>query len=152
MPFCSHCLGRTSTNARLRGDTGFVPGITCGRRRAGARVNDRDNDRNCANHPNATFVFVACAGATVASVTSTQLSALNGSTTLVTVAVGGNDVGFESVLTRLGYPDFYDVASTRTCLGLSSSSRTKIDEGIGVLNDVTIAAAKAAHIDFVDPR
>ncbi len=151
-----------------------------------------------AAHPSATFVSVACAAATVDSVTSTQLSALNRSDTLVTLTVGGNDVGFEHVLTTcvlegagactsaidsgeaqatgsllpalttlyraitaqapdarvvaLGYPDFYDLSSNRTCLGLSSSSRAKIDEGVGVLDGVIADAARAAHIDFIDPR
>jgi lysophospholipase L1-like esterase len=151
-----------------------------------------------ADHPAATFLFAACAAATVASVTSSQLTALNPATTLITITVGGNDAGFESVLTKcvvegasacdsavnagetkartslqqqlttlyaaissrapdarvlaMGYPNFYDLSSTRTCLGLSSSSRTKINEGIGVLDDITAAAAHDAGIDFLDPR
>jgi lysophospholipase L1-like esterase len=151
-----------------------------------------------ANHADATFAFAACAAATVASVTGTQLSALNASTTVITITVGGNDVGFESVLTIcvlegasacesavnageakargtlsssvatlyraiaarapaarilvVGYPDFYDLSSTRTCPGLDSSSRTKIDEGIGVLDDVIASAARSAGVDFIDSR
>ncbi|MGW4352802.1 SGNH/GDSL hydrolase family protein [Nocardia sp. NPDC004582] len=37
---------------------------------------------------------VTCGGATIDSVTSTQLSAVTSDTTLVTLGVGGNDVGF----------------------------------------------------------
>jgi lysophospholipase L1-like esterase len=151
-----------------------------------------------ANHSDASFVFAACAAATIGSVNSTQLSALDGSATLVTITVGGNDAGFESVLSKcvmegasacdsavtagevrvrgvlrqqltdlydaiasrapdarviaLGYPNFYDLSSTRTCLGLSSSSRTKINEGIGVLDEAIAAAARTSGIDFLDPR
>jgi lysophospholipase L1-like esterase len=41
---------------------------------------------------------VACAGATTSSVISGQLSALSDQTTLVSITVGGNDVGFENVM------------------------------------------------------
>jgi lysophospholipase L1-like esterase len=50
-----------------------------------------------ANSPTS-FAFVACSGATTSSVISRQLGALRPSTTLVTITVGGNDVGFASVM------------------------------------------------------
>ena len=46
----------------------------------------------------------ACSGATVADVTTGQLSALAGSTAYVTLSVGGNDAGFASVLTECAKP------------------------------------------------
>ena len=46
----------------------------------------------------ATYQSVACSGATTSSVISTQLSALSGATTLVSITIGGNDVGFSSVM------------------------------------------------------
>jgi lysophospholipase L1-like esterase len=49
------------------------------------------------HHP-ASFVSVACAGATAATVRASQLSALSARTTLVTITVGGNDVGFATVM------------------------------------------------------
>lgn len=42
---------------------------------------------------------VACSGATTSSVINSQLSALTSSTTLVSISVGGNDVGFSSIMT-----------------------------------------------------
>jgi lysophospholipase L1-like esterase len=48
--------------------------------------------------------FRACSGATVADVTSTQLGALNGGTSFVTLSVGGNDAGFADVLTECAMP------------------------------------------------
>ncbi|HUZ22994.1 MAG TPA: SGNH/GDSL hydrolase family protein [Streptosporangiaceae bacterium] len=50
-----------------------------------------------ANAP-ASYVSVACAGATTGSVISTQLSALSSATTLVSITIGGNDVGFSSTM------------------------------------------------------
>jgi len=50
-----------------------------------------------ANSP-ASFVSVACSGATTADVLSSQVSALSPSTTLVSITIGGNDAGFASVM------------------------------------------------------
>lgn len=44
------------------------------------------------------FRFRACAGATTDTVTADQLDALSRTTTLVTITVGGNDVGFAGVV------------------------------------------------------
>jgi lysophospholipase L1-like esterase len=50
-----------------------------------------------ANSP-ASFTFAACSGATTADVISSQLSALTSSTTLVSITIGGNDVGFSNIM------------------------------------------------------
>src|SRR5262249_54287248 len=42
----------------------------------------------------ASFAFVACAGATTADVVSGQLGAVTSGTTLISITIGGNDVGF----------------------------------------------------------
>lgn len=46
----------------------------------------------------ASYVSVACAGATTGSVISTQLSALSTATTLASITIGGNDVGFSGAM------------------------------------------------------
>jgi lysophospholipase L1-like esterase len=51
-----------------------------------------------------TLNFRACSGATVADVTTTQLSALTSATSYVSVSVGGNDAGFADVLTECALP------------------------------------------------
>jgi len=48
--------------------------------------------------PPARPLSVACSGATTSSVISTQLSALSSATSLVSITIGGNDVGFSSVM------------------------------------------------------
>jgi lysophospholipase L1-like esterase len=50
-----------------------------------------------ANDPES-FSFEACSGATTTDVIDNQLSALNSSTTLVSITVGGDDVGFSSIM------------------------------------------------------
>ncbi|MDI5964640.1 SGNH/GDSL hydrolase family protein [Streptomyces sp. SL13] len=51
-----------------------------------------------AQHPSYTFVEAACSGATTADVINTQIPQIPSNATLVTVQVGGNDVGFVDVL------------------------------------------------------
>jgi lysophospholipase L1-like esterase len=48
--------------------------------------------------------FQACSGAKVSDVSSKQLGALSGSTSFVTITVGGNDAGFTSTLTECAQP------------------------------------------------
>jgi lysophospholipase L1-like esterase len=148
-------------------------------------------------HAPASFVSVACSGAKTSDVSATQLSALSGSTTLVSISVGGNDVGFAKVMEDcvlygtttcvtevnaaenqaqttlrtaldtlyaqiqahapgshvvvLGYPEFYDL-SVSFCIGLSSTSRAKIDEGADVLDNVIATEAQKASFSFADVR
>ncbi len=132
-----------------------------------------------ANAP-ASYVDAACSGATTADVSASQLSALNTSTTLVSITIGGNDENFAGIMEDcnlygddtcvseiqaaeddaqanlpgklaalygqisgdapnarvvvLDYPQFYDLSSD--CVGLSQTKRTKIDEGIDVLDGI----------------
>jgi lysophospholipase L1-like esterase len=51
-----------------------------------------------AAHAPAAYTSVACSGATTATVLSSQLSALSAATTLVSVVIGGNDVGFATIM------------------------------------------------------
>lgn len=49
-------------------------------------------------HSPTSFAFVACSGATTSDVSNNQISALSSATTLVSIIIGGNDVGFSSVM------------------------------------------------------
>jgi lysophospholipase L1-like esterase len=64
----------------------------------------------------------ACSGATVADVTSTQLSALSASTTQVSISVGGNDAGFADVLTECAQPGW-----ASDCNGAIDDARYVVD-------------------------
>ncbi|MEU6077201.1 SGNH/GDSL hydrolase family protein [Micromonospora sp. NPDC047074] len=144
----------------------------------------------------ASYRSVACSGATTSSVINTQLSALTSTTTLVSVTVGGNDVGFSNILSTcvlqgttqcvaavdaaqtkartvlpgalrnvyngiksrspnarvvvVGYPVFYQLGTV--CVGLSATSRTKINEGINLVDDIIRTQAVAAGFKFADVR
>jgi lysophospholipase L1-like esterase len=152
---------------------------------------------NAANQP-ASYVSEACSGATTATVLSSQLSALSAATTLVSITVGGNDVGFSSVMETcvlestsscvsavnhaealtasqlpreldsvlsaisadapkarvvvLDYPHLYDLNKSSSCIGLSTTDRTDLNQGADRL-DSQIQAAAAHHGDvFADVR
>jgi lysophospholipase L1-like esterase len=150
-----------------------------------------------AAHSPASYRSLACSGAKTTDVIDKQLGALSPSTTLVSITIGGNDVGFSSVLTDcvlegtstcvsdinaaeakarstlpglldtvykavrarapaarvvvLGYPRFYDTG-VWFCIGLSGTSRSKINEGADVLDTVISAAAARHKFAFADVR
>jgi lysophospholipase L1-like esterase len=49
-------------------------------------------------HAPSSFRFAACSGAKTTDVNANQLSAVSSSTTLVSITIGGNDVGFAGVM------------------------------------------------------
>jgi lysophospholipase L1-like esterase len=152
---------------------------------------------NNANAP-ATYVSVACSGATTSSVISTQLSALSSATTLVSITVGGNDVGFSSTMETcvlsstakcvaaiqageakvtsqlpgelnsvlgdikadapnarvvvLDYPELYDLSRSSTCIGLSTTDRTDLNQAADQLDAAIQAAAGRYGDTFADVR
>jgi len=84
-----------------------------------------------ANAP-ASFVSVACAGATTADVISSQVSALSASTTLVSITIGGNDAGFSSVM------ETCVLSSTSTCVNAVSNAEAFITSQLPALLDTTL--------------
>lgn len=150
------------------------------------------------NSHGGTFTNKTCAGATTADVLASQLGGLSASTTLVSITIGGNDVGFTSVmetcvlgtnsaclsavagaeskaqstlpgaldnvfsaiasrapnarLVVLDYPEFYDLAKSSTCIGLSTTKRTALNQGADVLDSVIQAAAGRHGDAFVDVK
>ena len=91
-----------------------------------------------ANGP-ASFVSVACSGATTADVLSSQVPALSTSTTLVSITIGGNDAGFASVM------ETCVLASTSTCLNAIATAEAFITTQLpGRLNQTLQAIAADA--------
>ncbi len=83
-----------------------------------------------ANAP-ASFVNETCSGATTSSVISSQLGALNSGTTLVSITVGGNDVGFSSVM------ETCVLESTSSCVSAVDKAESEVATQLpGELNSV----------------
>ena len=150
-----------------------------------------------AAHSPTSYTSVACSGAKTTDVITNQVGSLSAATTLASITIGGNDVGFSPVLTDcvlygtstcvseinaaetkartvlpglldnaysairshapnarvvvLDYPRFYDLG-VWYCIGLSSTSRSKINEGADVLDGVISAAASRHGFAFADVR
>jgi lysophospholipase L1-like esterase len=123
---------------------------------------------------------------------------VSASTSLISITIGGNDVGFASVMETcvlgsnsdcvnavnqaeseanttlpgaldtlfsdmkadapnahvvvLGYPEFYDLSKSSTCVGLSTTKRTALNGGADVLDNQIQAAAGRASFSYADVR
>jgi lysophospholipase L1-like esterase len=100
-----------------------------------------------ANHP-ASFTQEACSGATTGSVISSQLGPLNSSTTLVSLIVGGNDVGFSNTM------ETCVLDSTSTCVSAVDADEQLVATQLpgelnSVLGDIR-ADAPNAHVVVLD--
>ncbi|MEV4636588.1 SGNH/GDSL hydrolase family protein [Actinoplanes sp. NPDC049548] len=86
-------------------------------------------------HDPASFRSVACSGATTSSLRSSQLSALSSGTDLVSVTIGGNDVGFASTVI--------------TCTLVSDSGcAAKVDDAMELLDEEIPARLDATYRDI----
>ena len=90
-----------------------------------------------ANSP-ASYASVACAGATTSSVVSSQVSALSSATTLVSITVGGNDVGFSSVM------ETCVLSLTSTCVSAINTAEAKMSSTLPGELDNALSAIKSA--------
>lgn len=90
-----------------------------------------------AAHSPASYVSVACSGATTGSVISSQVPALSTATTLVSITVGGNDVGFSSVM------ETCVLHSTSTCVSAISTSESEIARALPSALDSVLGAISA---------
>jgi lysophospholipase L1-like esterase len=88
-------------------------------------------------HSPATFVSVACSGATTADVLGSQVSALSQSTTLVSITIGGDDAGFSSVM------ETCVLHSTSTCLSAIATAEAFVANELPARLDQTLQTIAA---------
>ncbi|HEX4788640.1 MAG TPA: SGNH/GDSL hydrolase family protein [Actinospica sp.] len=149
-------------------------------------------------HSPSSFTFVACSGATTSDVLSGQVSSLSSATSLVSITIGGNDVGFSGVMETcvldstsscvsavdtaesearnqlpakldsvyaaikadapnarvvvLDYPEFYDLSKSSSCIGLSTTDRTDLNQAADILDGVIQTEAAKYGDVFADVR
>jgi lysophospholipase L1-like esterase len=85
----------------------------------------------------ASFVSVACSGATTADVLSSQVPALSPGTTLVSITIGGNDAGFSSVM------ETCVLRSTSSCLNAVSAAEAFIASQLPARLNTTLQTIRA---------
>ena len=141
--------GAVGAASRVRyvalGDS-YSAGLGAGNYIAASGSCDRSNDAypalwSAANLP-ASYASVACSGATTSTVLSTQIPALSTSTTLVSITIGGNDVGFGSVM------ETCVLFSTGSCVRAVGAAESEMASQLpgeldGVLNAITAVAPNA---------
>jgi len=89
-----------------------------------------------ANAPSS-YTSVACSGATTSDVLSGQVSALSSATTLVSITIGGNDVGFSSVM------ETCVLDSTSSCVSAVNTAESEAKTQLPAKLDAVYAAIKA---------
>ena len=96
-----------------------------------------------ANSPSP-FSFEACSGATTSDVLSSQLGALNSGTSLVSITIGGNDVGFSNVM------ETCVLDSTSTCVSAvdtaESEARSQLPAKLDSVYSAIRSDAPHAHV------
>jgi lysophospholipase L1-like esterase len=92
-----------------------------------------------------TYVNAACSGAVTSDVLSKQVSSLSSDTDLVTITIGGNDVGFSDVVITC------TVGSYNSCESAVDSARTYAENTLPASLDQTYTAIKshAANAEVV---
>jgi lysophospholipase L1-like esterase len=90
------------------------------------------------------FDFAACAGAVTTDVIDNQLGGLNSSTALVSMTIGGNDVGFSNVMQTCL------LSSDATCLSAVATAESTAQNQLPAKLDTTYSdirqAAPNAHV------
>jgi hypothetical protein len=84
--------------------------------------------------PNTTLNFVACSGATTTSLMSNQIQAVNASTNNVSVTIGGNDIGFSSLILQ---------CTLGSCSSALNSTRAGLNTSLAPKLNTVYAAIKA---------
>lgn len=85
-------------------------------------------------HPGTSLSFVACSGAKTSDVLATQIQAVTSATTLVTMTIGGNDIGFANLIYQCTLSD---------CSAALDSTRANLETSLGPALDQVYAAVKA---------
>ena len=89
-------------------------------------------------HAGTSLTFVACSGAKTSDALATQIQAVTKSTTLVTVTVGGNDIGFANLIYQCTLGD---------CSAALDSARANLEATVGGALDQVYGAVKSRAAD-----
>ena len=97
--------------------------------------------------PNTSLNFVACSGATTTSLMASQIQAVNSSTNVVTVTIGGNDIGFASLLTQCTLGTC-NTALANTNAALPGSLNSKLDTVYTAIKNQAAPGAKVVVLGY----
>jgi lysophospholipase L1-like esterase len=86
------------------------------------------------SHPGTSLSFVACSGAKTSDLLATQIQAVTSTTTLVTMTIGGNDIGFANLIYQCTLSD---------CSAALDRTSANLETTLGVALDQVYATVKA---------
>jgi len=89
-------------------------------------------------HAGTSLNFVACSGARTSDVLATQVQAVTKSTTLVTMTIGGNDIGFANLIYQCTLGD---------CSAALDGTRANLEATLGGALDQVYGAVKSRAAD-----
>lgn len=84
--------------------------------------------------PNTALTFVACAGATTSNILNDQVNSVTSDTKIVTMTIGGNDIGFTSLIIA---------CTTLGCQSQINSSNSQITNQLPAKLDSTYASIRS---------
>jgi GDSL-like Lipase/Acylhydrolase family len=99
-------------------------------------------------HSPTSFDFEACAGAVTSDVLNSQLGNVNSSTTLISVTIGGNDVGFSNVMETCVLDS--DSSCQSAVAGAESYAQNTLPGALNNLFSVIRSKAPSAHVVVLD--
>lgn len=85
-------------------------------------------------HPGTSLTFVACSGAKTSNLLSTQIQAVTSTTTLVTMTIGGNDIGFANLIYQCTLTD---------CSAALDTTRANLETTLGASLDRVYTSVRA---------
>ena len=85
-------------------------------------------------HPGTSLTFVACSGAKTSDLLATQIQAVTSATTLVTMTIGGNDIGFANLIYQCTLSD---------CSAALDSTRANLETTLGGALDQVYTSVKS---------
>jgi lysophospholipase L1-like esterase len=83
---------------------------------------------------NTSLTFVACSGATTASLLSSQIGSVTADTNIVTVTIGGNDIGFSNLIVQCTLAD---------CSSALDNTRATLTTVLGPRLDAVYSAVRS---------
>jgi lysophospholipase L1-like esterase len=85
-------------------------------------------------HAGTTLSFVACSGAKTSDLLANQIQAVTPATTLVSMTIGGNDIGFASLIQQCTLSD---------CSAALDSTRSNLEQTLGSKLDAVFTTVKS---------
>jgi hypothetical protein len=85
-------------------------------------------------HPGTSLTFVACSGAKTSDLLATQIGSVTSTTTLVTMSIGGNDIGFANLIYQ---------CTLGECSAALDNTRANLETTLGAALDRVYSTVKS---------